>query len=83
MMTFHKYAERRLGLSHLLVETYEEERQAEAALDREREELLEGLRRNFQKFKALHENKEIIRRGIQDSIDRLEAEYAGKEVAYG
>lgn len=83
MMTFEQYAETRLGLEARLRETYEEEMEESVVLELERKQLVNALAENFGKFKALHEKKEELRRGIRNNIDRLETEYKGKEVTNG
>lgn len=83
MMTFERYAETRLGLEARLRETYEEEMEESVVLELERKQLVNALAENFGKFKALHEKKEELRRGIRNNIDRLETEYKGKEVTNG
>lgn len=82
MMTFEQYAETRLGLEARLRETYEEEMEESVVLELERKQLVNALAENFEKFKALHEKKEEIRRGLRNKIDRLETEYKGKEVSH-
>lgn len=83
MMTFEQYAETRLGLEARLRETYEEEMEEGVVLELERKQLVNALAENFEKFKALHEKKEEMRRGLRNNIDRLETEYKGKEVTNG
>lgn len=83
MMKFEQYAETRLGLEARLRETYEEEMEESVVLELERKQLVNALAENFGKFKALHEKKEELRRGIRNNIDRLETEYKGKEVTNG
>ena len=82
-MKFEQYAETRLGLEARLRETYEEEMEESVVLELERKQLVNALAENFGKFKALHEKKEELRRGIRNNIDRLETEYKGKEVTNG
>ena len=82
MMTFEQYAETRLGLEARLRETYEEEMEESVVLELERKQLVNALAENFGKFKALHEKKEELRRGLRNNIDRLETEYQGKEVSH-
>ena len=82
MMTFEQYAETRLGLEARLRETYEEEMEESVVLELERKQLVNALAENFGKFKALHEKKEEMRRGLRNNIDRLETEYKGKEVSH-
>ena len=82
MMTFEQYAETRLGLEARLRETYEEEMEESVVLELERKQLMNALAENFGKFKALHEKKEELRRGLRNNIDRLETEYKGKELSH-
>lgn len=83
MMSFADYAKRRLELEACLVETYEEEATMREVLELKRRQLMKALQDNFEEFKSLHTRKEHERRELKESIEKLEAEHNGKEVANG
>lgn len=85
-MTYSEFADVRLGLEARLRETYEEEAEEQRILDLEHDQLMARLRENSSKFQRLREEKEEVRKGLRQQIQKLESEYQseqGKEADHG
>lgn len=83
MMTFTEYAKRLCELSAKVVETYEEEAVSRDVLELEYRQLMKALQENYEKCKELHARKEQERSGLRAEVERLKADFCGKEVANG